>query len=100
MAVFGFEYSLEISTRPAKSIGTDEGWVLATNALIMAMRDNQLEYDINEGEGAFYGPKIDVKLKDALEREWQCAAFRCDFTLPEKFDLTYIAIWMEKSIDR
>ena len=96
MAVFGFEYSLEISTRPAKSIGTDEDWELATNALIMAMRDNQLEYDINEGDGAFYGPKIDVKLKDALEREWQCATIQCDFTLPEKFDLTYIGMDGEK----
>ena len=96
MAVFGFEYSLEISTRPAKSIGTDEDWELATNALIKAMRDNQLEYDINEGDGAFYGPKIDVKLKDALEREWQCATIQCDFTLPEKFDLTYIGMDGEK----
>ncbi len=90
MAVFGFEYSLEISTRPAKSIGTDEDWELATSALIQAMQDNDLKYDINEGDGAFYGPKIDVKLKDALEREWQCATIQCDFTLPEKFDLTYI----------
>ena len=96
MAVFGFEYSLEISTRPAKSIGTDEDWELATNALIKAMRDNDLKYDINEGDGAFYGPKIDVKLKDALEREWQCATIQCDFTLPEKFDLTYIGTDGEK----
>ena len=96
MAVFGFAYSLEISTRPTKSIGTDEDWELATNALIKAMHDNQLEYDINEGDGAFYGPKIDVKLKDALEREWQCATIQCDFTLPEKFDLTYIGMDGEK----
>ncbi len=96
MAIFGFEYSLEISTRPAKSIGTDEDWELATNALIKAMQDNHLEYDINEGDGAFYGPKIDVKLKDALEREWQCATIQCDFTLPEKFDLTYIGMDGEK----
>ena len=96
MAVFGFEYSLEISTRPAKSIGTDEDWELATNALIKAMQDNQLEYEINEGDGAFYGPKIDVKLKDALEREWQCATIQCDFTLPEKFDLTYVGTDGEK----
>ena len=60
------------------------------------MRDNELEYEINEGDGAFYGPKIDVKLKDALEREWQCATIQCDFTLPEKFDLTYIGMDGEK----
>ena len=90
MSVFGFEYSLEISTRPSKSIGTDEDWELATNALIKAMEDSDLPYEMNEGDGAFYGPKIDVKLKDALEREWQCATIQCDFTLPEKFNLTYI----------
>ena len=90
MGIFQFEYDLEISTRPEKSIGSDEDWELATNALIRAMDDHQLKYDVNEGDGAFYGPKIDVKLQDALGRQWQCATIQCDFTLPEKFDLTYI----------
>ncbi len=90
MKLFGFDYELEISTRPKKSIGTDEDWERATNALVKAVEDYGLPYDINEGDGAFYGPKIDVKLKDALERSWQCATIQCDFTLPERFDLTYI----------
>ena len=90
MAIFQFEYDLEISTRPEKSIGSDEDWDLATQALMKAMDDEQLTYDINEGDGAFYGPKIDIKLEDALGRKWQCATIQCDFTLPEKFDLTYI----------
>ncbi|MFP3910976.1 MAG: threonine--tRNA ligase [Desulfobacteraceae bacterium] len=90
MGFFDFEYDLEISTRPRKSIGSDQDWELATGALIRAMEENQLEYDMNEGDGAFYGPKIDVKLKDALGRSWQCATIQCDFTLPDKFDLTYV----------
>jgi threonyl-tRNA synthetase len=90
MAVFGFEYELEVSTRPEKSIGSDEDWELATKALINAMEETGLPYDINEGDGAFYGPKIDVKLKDALGRKWQCATIQCDFTLPERFDLVYV----------
>ena len=90
MEIFGFDYELEISTRPEKSIGSEEDWDLATNALISAMKDNRLQYDINEGDGAFYGPKIDVKLSDALGRKWQCATIQCDFTLPERFDLVYI----------
>jgi threonyl-tRNA synthetase len=90
MGIFEFAYDLEISTRPEKSIGSDADWELATQALIQAMDDEGLPYDINEGDGAFYGPKIDVKLKDALGRKWQCATIQCDFTLPEKFDLTYI----------
>ncbi|MDB9823126.1 threonine--tRNA ligase [Deltaproteobacteria bacterium] len=90
MAIFRFEYELEISTRPEKSIGSDEDWDRATKALIKAMEDDSLTYRINEGDGAFYGPKIDVKLKDALDRRWQCATVQCDFTLPERFDLYYI----------
>ncbi|HDM09306.1 MAG TPA: threonine--tRNA ligase [Desulfobacteraceae bacterium] len=90
MAIFNFDYDLEISTRPEKSIGSDEDWENATRALIKAMEDNNLPYDINEGDGAFYGPKIDVKLRDALGRKWQCATIQCDFTLPERFDLYYI----------
>jgi threonyl-tRNA synthetase len=90
MGIFGFDYSLELSTRPEKSIGTDEDWERATSALTAALENSGREYDINEGDGAFYGPKIDVKLKDALGREWQCATIQCDFTLPERFDLNYI----------
>jgi threonyl-tRNA synthetase len=90
MGVFGFEYELEISTKPEKSIGSDEDWDRATKALIGAMEGHGLPYQINEGDGAFYGPKIDVKLKDALERKWQCATIQCDFTLPERFNLFYI----------
>jgi threonyl-tRNA synthetase len=90
MDIFGFSYSMEVSTRPDKSIGSDEDWERATSALFKALEFNNLTYDINEGDGAFYGPKIDVKLKDAIGREWQCATIQCDFTLPQKFDLTYI----------
>jgi len=90
MSIFGFPYELEISTRPEKSIGSDEDWELATSALMNAMQDSGLQYTVNEGDGAFYGPKIDVKLKDALGRSWQCATIQCDFTLPERFDLVYI----------
>ncbi|EFK07957.1 threonine--tRNA ligase, partial [delta proteobacterium NaphS2] len=73
MGIFQFDYELEISTRPEKSIGSDEDWELATQALEKAMDELQLDYEINEGDGAFYGPKIDVKLEDALGRKWQCA---------------------------
>ncbi len=90
MGVFQFEYELEISTRPEKSIGSEEDWNRATDALKKALDDHDMPYQINEGEGAFYGPKIDVKLKDALEREWQCATIQCDFTMPERFDLSYV----------
>jgi threonyl-tRNA synthetase len=88
---FGFDdFSIEVSTRPEKSIGSDEDWELAQTALINSLNKKQLDYEINEGEGAFYGPKIDIKLKDALKREWQCATIQCDFALPERFDLKYI----------
>ena len=90
MEIFQFDYELEISTRPEKSIGSEEDWDRATKALVKAMDDNHLQYQINEGDGAFYGPKIDVKLKDALDRTWQCATIQCDFTLPERFNLFYI----------
>ncbi|MBU1037488.1 MAG: threonine--tRNA ligase [Candidatus Omnitrophica bacterium] len=89
--VFGFEdFSVELSTRPAKSIGKDEDWDAAHHALSGALKKKYLRYSVNEGEGAFYGPKIDIKLKDALKREWQCATIQCDFALPERFDLKYI----------
>jgi threonyl-tRNA synthetase len=96
MRIFGFEYEVELSTRPPKSIGSDADWELATSALKNALEDNRLAYDINEGDGAFYGPKIDFKIKDALKRKWQCATIQCDFTLPERFDLSYIGSDGEK----
>jgi len=90
MKIFGFEYEVELSTRPEKSIGSDEDWERATQALLQALKTKNLPYEVNEGEGAFYGPKIDVKLKDALNRRWQCATIQVDFALPERFDLTYV----------
>ena len=89
MTTFGFEYEAEISTRPEKSIGTDDMWEHATNALKEACARHNLTYDINEGDGAFYGPKIDIKVKDALSRTWQCSTVQVDFNMPERFDLTY-----------
>jgi threonyl-tRNA synthetase len=96
MGIFGFEYEVELSTRPEKSIGSDDDWNLATSALENALKDNQINYEVNAGDGAFYGPKIDFKLKDALKRKWQCATIQCDFTLPERFDLNYIGADGEK----
>ncbi|MCX5902829.1 MAG: threonine--tRNA ligase [Proteobacteria bacterium] len=90
MGIFQFTYEMELSTRPEKSIGTDEDWERATAALRTALDKNHIPYDINEGDGAFYGPKIDVKLKDCLGRSWQCATIQCDFALPDRFDLFYI----------
>ncbi len=90
MDAFGFEYTLELSTRPEKSIGSDEDWERATKALETALQQIDKPYEVNEGDGAFYGPKIDIKLRDALARSWQCATVQCDFTLPERFDLTYV----------
>lgn len=90
MAIFKFNYDLEISTRPENSIGSGEDWERATRALISAMEDTGMPYQINEGDGAFYGPKIDVKLRDALDRKWQCATIQCDFTLPERFNLFFV----------
>jgi threonyl-tRNA synthetase len=90
MGIFGFEYEMELSTRPDKSIGSDEDWERATNALLGALKDSGRAFEINEGDGAFYGPKIDIKLRDSLDRRWQCATIQCDFTLPERFDLTFV----------
>jgi len=90
VTVFGFDYDLELSTRPEKSIGSDEDWERATNALRNAVDDLGLPCRLNEGDGAFYGPKIDVKLRDALDRSWQCATIQVDFTLPDRFDLHYV----------
>jgi threonyl-tRNA synthetase len=91
MKVFGFEnVEIELSTRPTKYIGSEEDWTLATAGLKDSLDEMNLSYDINEGDGAFYGPKIDIKLKDALKRSWQCATIQCDFALPKRFDLSYV----------
>jgi threonyl-tRNA synthetase len=88
---FGFhEYAMNLSTRPAKSVGSDAGWEKATAALEAALKSVGLPYQIDAGGGAFYGPKIDVKIKDTLGRTWQCSTIQCDFNLPERFDMTYI----------
>lgn len=89
MSTFGFEYEAEISTRPEKSIGSDDMWEHATKSLMEACKRHNLDYEINEGDGAFYGPKIDIKVKDALMRTWQCSTVQIDFNMPERFDLTY-----------
>lgn len=90
MKIFKFKYEMELSTRPEKSIGDDSAWEKATSILKQVMDKNRIPYSVKKGEGAFYGPKIDVKLKDALDRKWQCATIQCDFVLPERFDLTFI----------
>ena len=88
--LFHFEYELELSTRPENSMGSDEMWELATSSLENALQELNLKYKINEGDGAFYGPKIDFHLKDCLGRRWQCGTIQLDFSMPEKFDLSYI----------
>ena len=88
-STFGLTFHLELSTRPEKSIGTDEDWILATEGLENALKKYGKEYVINEGDGAFYGPKIDIHIKDALGRTWQCGTIQLDMSLPERFDLTY-----------
>jgi threonyl-tRNA synthetase len=86
---FGFDYHIELSTRPEDSIGTQEMWDNATNALRGALERIGTSYKVNEGDGAFYGPKIDFHLRDSLKRTWQCATIQCDFAMPQKFDLEY-----------
>jgi threonyl-tRNA synthetase len=90
MKIFDFEYEMEISTRPDKFIGTIEDWDKAEGILKEVLIDEGIPFDVNEGDGAFYGPKIDIKLKDAIGRKWQCATIQCDFALPERFDLHYV----------
>lgn len=89
-STFGLGYHLELSTRPDKSIGTDEQWKMATDGLRSALDAYGQEYKINEGDGAFYGPKIDLHIKDALGRTWQCGTIQLDMSLPERFDLYYV----------
>jgi threonyl-tRNA synthetase len=91
MKAFGFnDVSIELSTRPEKFIGSEEDWLKATAALEDSLKEKGLRYETNVGEGAFYGPKIDIKLKDALNRKWQCATIQCDFALPKRFNLAYV----------
>ncbi|WP_026884456.1 threonine--tRNA ligase [Clostridium akagii] len=94
--VFGFEYYVELSTRPEDSMGSDEDWETATNGLISALDAAGLPYKVNEGDGAFYGPKIDFHLKDCIGRTWQCGTIQLDFQLPERFDLNYVGADGEK----
>ncbi len=89
MKSFGFDYNLEISTRPDKAIGDEKVWEIATNGLKDALDENGISYGIDEGGGAFYGPKIDIKITDALKRKWQCGTIQVDFNLPERFMLEY-----------
>ncbi|ADQ07596.1 threonyl-tRNA synthetase [Caldicellulosiruptor hydrothermalis 108] len=89
-SVFGFKYHVELSTRPEISMGTDEQWNMAETALKEALEEVGIDYKINEGDGAFYGPKIDFHLEDSLKRTWQCATIQLDFQMPERFDLYYI----------
>ena len=89
-STFGLEYHAELSTRPDDSMGDDDMWELATNGLRNALNNRGLKYIVNEGDGAFYGPKIDFHLKDSIGRTWQCGTIQLDMQLPEKFDLTYV----------
>nr|WP_207705955.1 threonine--tRNA ligase [Lacrimispora amygdalina] len=95
-SLFGFKYHVELSTRPEDSMGSDEDWELATNSLQGALDDLGLDYVINEGDGAFYGPKIDFHLIDAIGRTWQCGTIQLDFQLPQRFELEYIGADGEK----
>lgn len=91
MHTFGFnDFSIKISTKPTKAVGEDEKWELATNSLKNTLEKRNIEYEIDEGGGAFYGPKIDIHIKDAIGRFWQCTTVQFDFNLPHRFGLTYI----------
>lgn len=94
--VFGFKYYVELSTRPENSMGSDEQWEIATDALRKALDKKKMNYKINEGDGAFYGPKIDFHLEDSIGRTWQCGTIQLDFQMPEKFDLVYVGADGEK----
>ena len=90
-SLFGFKYHIELSTRPEDSMGSDEAWEIATNGLRDALNENGIEYVVNEGDGAFYGPKIDFHLEDSLGRTWQCGTIQLDMQMPERFELEYTA---------
>lgn len=89
-STFGFKYHVELSTRPEDSMGSDEDWELATNGLRKALEELDLPYEVNEGDGAFYGPKIDFHLEDSLGRTWQCGTIQLDFQLPQRFEAEYV----------
>jgi threonyl-tRNA synthetase len=97
-SIFGFKYHIELSTRPEDSMGTAEEWDMATNALKDALNEKGLPFVINEGDGAFYGPKIDFHLEDCLGRTWQCGTIQLDFQMPQRFELTYVGSDGEKHI--
>ena len=88
--LFGFKYHVELSTRPENSMGSDEDWEVATESLRSALNDLGLEYVVNEGDGAFYGPKIDFHLEDSIGRTWQCGTIQLDFQLPQRFEMEYV----------
>lgn len=88
---FGFKYHIELSTRPEDSMGSDEDWEIATDGLRNALEENHIEYTVNEGDGAFYGPKIDFHLEDSIGRTWQCGTIQLDMQMPERFELEYTA---------
>jgi threonyl-tRNA synthetase len=94
--LFGFKYFVELSTRPDNSMGTDEEWNMAENALSEAMKEIGVEYILNEGDGAFYGPKLDFHLEDSIGRTWQCGTIQLDLQMPQRFDLTYVGSDGEK----
>lgn len=94
--MFGFEYHVELSTRPEDSMGTDEEWEMAENALRSAIQATGVDYVINEGDGAFYGPKLDFHLKDSIGRTWQCGTIQLDLQMPQRFDITYVGADGEK----
>ncbi|MDI9492883.1 MAG: threonine--tRNA ligase [Bacillota bacterium] len=94
--LFGFKYHVELSTRPESFMGTEEEWDKATDALREALEDKGMDYIINEGDGAFYGPKIDFHLEDSIGRTWQCGTIQLDFQMPQRFDLTYVGSDGEK----
>ena len=95
-SLFGFQYHVELSTRPEDSMGSDEDWEMATDALRSALDELQLPYVVNEGDGAFYGPKIDFHLTDSIGRTWQCGTIQLDFQLPQRFELEYVGADGEK----
>ena len=94
--IFGFKYFVELSTRPEDSMGTEEEWALATDSLREAIEGQGMDYTINEGDGAFYGPKLDFHIEDAVGRTWQCGTIQLDMQMPERFDVTYIGADGEK----
>jgi len=88
--IFGFKYTMELSTRPENSMGSEEQWNIAETALKEALEETNMQYRVNPGDGAFYGPKIDFHLEDCIGRTWQCGTIQLDFQMPEKFDLTFV----------